>query len=204
MPAKGTASPWTERLLQLVEEAPRERQWLLAQLIGLVPPGRAWRRREWDRVRNHKRLYPDTEPTPQEPNEDRIRYGARAVVWDSFNALRLRGRLHQYQENGVVMVAKGRGQHVPTPEERSAASKKSYATWVARGVKRKKMKPEAQAKRLASLKRFWANKTPEERAEWGRKTARIRNENSTPEQRAEWSRKAGLAAQEKWRREHKG
>ena len=87
-----------------------------------------------------------------------------------------------------------------TPEFKAAHSELSKARLAS---------PEARAELSERAKAQWANATPEERAEWGRKISEAQSKpefkaahselskarwaNATPEQRAEWSRKQSEA-----------
>lgn len=98
-PAINRAKPWTVRLLHtLYERGPQKRENLIDEASLLVPPGRAVRRFDNHRA---KRLGHRREPSI----EAKIQSGSRWVVMESIRILRVHGRLREYEEDGVKMVA---------------------------------------------------------------------------------------------------
>jgi hypothetical protein len=78
--------PWVQRIEELIAEGPVEVNWLIGEVAGLVPPGRAWRTREY--LRNYyARRDLLTERDAAEVTDEAIWAGRRAVVRTSIGHL---------------------------------------------------------------------------------------------------------------------
>ena len=194
-------TPWTERLLQLVKQAPRRYEWLWGEVSGMIPPGRAWRNRETNLSGQAKR-HGYTRRLPVDP-DDAIRYGRRSIFTESITRLAQRGRLIFYDQDGEPWVRYGRDPEVASPEERSRRARKGMETWRARGAKpRLNYTPELRAKMSAAQKAVWANQTPEERERWAQKMREAARKLG-PGVRAERARK-GAATKRRMKEERGG
>lgn len=117
----GYVTPWGGRLLQLLEEGPRPREWLIHEVGGLVPPGHAWRARERKRTERHRSTVSAT------PNDESISVGRRIVVQQTISGHSRRGRVAVYWEDGVEMVRIVRPPMAPMSGPRkSAISRKAW------------------------------------------------------------------------------
>jgi hypothetical protein len=159
-------APWSKRLLEMVEDGPVDKEVALASVIGLVPPGRAWREYEKTLLRNRNKRIREVDLPPARPTEEGVASGQRQIVVASaLNYIR-RDRLRQYEENGRTYWAKGRDVQVPTPEENTRRARKAWEN----------MSPEIRAEQHERLARqarenpsernrlAWARMTPEERS----------------------------------------
>ena len=92
--------PWIARIETLIAEGPVEVEWLIGEVSGLVPPGRAWRAREWHRnyAARRKGLVapPDTTVT-----DEAIWTGQRAVIRESIGKLVYAKRARYLIQDGV-------------------------------------------------------------------------------------------------------
>lgn len=172
------ASPWTEKFLEMVQQGPVEKELAIATVAGLVPPGHAWRVYERTMRGNaKKRGYAWEEDRKLTPSEEGVRSGQRQIVVQSFNQLKSRGRIEQYEDGGRTMFRFLRDRIVIKGEEKAAIVRATMAATT----------PE---QRSEWSRRANASRTPEERSESARKGWL----NKTPEQRAEIIKK-GLEAQ---------
>jgi hypothetical protein len=159
-------APWSERLLALVQDGPVDKEVALASVIGLVPPGRAWREYEKTLLRNRNKRVREVELEPLRPTEEGVASGQRQIVVASaLNYIR-RGRLRQYEKDGRTYWAKGRDVEVPSSEENSRRARRAWEN----------MSPETRAEQHERLARqarenpsernriAWANMSPEERS----------------------------------------
>jgi hypothetical protein len=177
MMARNNITPWAERMLELLEQKPRSREWLIGAVLGLVPPGRAWRTREMMRKWEHENRGSDSY-TEDDPNDDKIRFGARRVVNSSLVRLVTIGRLEQYDQEGETWVRYARPRiDWWTPEHRAQRGEEAKRRWE---------DPAYRAKMEEVQRREWAKRSPEERSAIGKAW----NDALTPEQRRARSLKA--------------
>lgn len=107
-------SPWTARANELLADGLwRDREWLIRQMMPLVPPGRALRETEKDRVRQSGRG-----PRTRQRSEDYlIRAGQRSIVAMALGQTRKYNRYAWREDpDGRVWI---RRTDVPDPYEDS-------------------------------------------------------------------------------------
>lgn len=218
-----SGSPWTERFVEMLQDGPVEKESAIASLIGLVPPGQAWRTYERTYRVNHVKRTGE-EPGPLTPNEDGIRTGARQMVVQSFNSLKQRGRVEQYTDGERVKFRYLRDRIVLRGE---SASERSRRAALALTTEQRSERARQAAlvrtpeQRSASGKAGWESLSEEERevriqrsreinaardpADWSR---RIRNgiHKRTPEELSEIGRQRWkqISPEERARRAQKG
>lgn len=152
---------WTGRMLELVREAPRERDWLIVEGSTLVPPGRAYREREKHRrnVRKSRGLMPRKDG---EPSDKSIHIGSRRLVYTAYRYLVRSGQIIEYPHAGKTWVRIGT-RTLNSVEVGLLTTRKRWAD----------MSPEQReqinAKRIAGQRRWRDSLTPEARAEIGRR-----------------------------------
>jgi hypothetical protein len=158
-------APWTRRLFEVLDQSsPRPYEWVVGELRGLVPPGRAWRVREWDRARNARRW--ERVISPAEPDDDKIRTGQRRVIQMTLNGLRRSGRIDIYTDaSGVKWVRIGRNRLERSPEERRRIARKGALTRQERGGYKASFTAEARQRSAEATRQRWLAKTPAEREE---------------------------------------
>ena len=112
-------TPWTERLRELVEAGPVSRDEAVAEMAGLVPPGRAYRdtERVLDWVRDKHEYKSKRVPTDKEQTKSiRIKGGqkriARSALWTQIH----HGRIEEYTVKGIRMLRKGPNSWGAEPE----------------------------------------------------------------------------------------
>lgn len=170
-------TPWTERLLRLVEQAPRPREWLFEEVQGVIPPGHAWRTRE--QKRRHQVLRSGYIPDPREPTEEAIRTGRRILFFGVLRELVRRGRLARYEVDGQTWIRYARDRVQPTHEQLSERARRGQRTLRLQG--RRRMAEIANRKRA-----FWSSLSPEE---FQRRIQHLNSPDMTPEQRSARSKK---------------
>ncbi len=192
------STPWSDALMAKLEQGPVEKEAVLATLIGLVPPGRAWRvyvtTLQNNRNKRRRAMGLDIEDTEEElrreqanVTEEGIRGGARQIVVGAVNSMKRRGRIEEYADGGRNYYRKLRDVEVADAEEYRRRALKAAAH----------MTPEQRSERSRSM---WKNMSPEKRSEHMKKVSRTLNreqqsarsqqwwDNATPEERAERAR----------------
>ena len=149
------AEIWTQRIKDLVRETPREREWLLIEAAAVVPPGRAYRQREYARKSAAQWAKLKVKPADK-PSDHSTRVGARQLVSTTYNYLRRSGQIVEYEHEGETWVRFG--------TERKSSGEVGRATF-------KKMwddmtteeREELGRRRGEGQRQAWAGYTPEER-----------------------------------------
>jgi len=164
-------SVWGKRFFEMLERGPVEKEYAISQLIGLVPPGQAWR--EYERTQHGNRRRNGRAPRPPlTPNEDGIRSGARQIVVASIISAITRGRvLKEEDANGRVTYRFGRDPIILRGEAKRAAVEKGIETarqrygenWLSERATAA-ANARTPEERKASAMKGWLDKTPEQRA----------------------------------------
>jgi hypothetical protein len=97
--------PWNARILELIDDGPVEVNWLIGEVYGLVPPGRAWRMREYLRMYQAKRKGLAVRPSDL-PTDEAIRSGQRAVVREAIGKLVYAKQARYLVDSGVKYLEK--------------------------------------------------------------------------------------------------
>jgi hypothetical protein len=84
-------TPWSKRIFEMLADGPQERETLIQATMGLVPPGRAYRRAEKNRANIAK--FQGREVTPRPVDETLIFSGARHIIAMSLAQFVRSGRL---------------------------------------------------------------------------------------------------------------
>lgn len=115
--------PWVSRIQDLIEDGPVEVNWLIAEVAGLVPPGRAWRAREW--LRKYAAQQKGLEIRESDVTDEAIRSGQRTVVREAIGKLVYAKKARYLEHEGVKYLEK----HTPprlTSEERSRRNRERW------------------------------------------------------------------------------
>jgi hypothetical protein len=116
-----SSKPWVQRIETLIADGPVEVNTLIAQAGGLVPPGLAWRTREWHRKYAAKRKGFEA-PEESIITDEAIWTGQRHVIRDSIGKLVWAKRARYLEQDGVKYLER----QTPPKKDRSAVNR---ATW---------------------------------------------------------------------------
>jgi hypothetical protein len=148
--------PWIERIEELIADGPVEVNWLIAEVSGLVPPGRAWRAREWHRkyAARKKGLVATNEA---EVTDEAIWTGQRSVIRESIGKLVWAKRARYLMQDGVKYLERTQPPRLD-PEELSRRHRerwenldeKTRTEWIDR-----MHQPRTKASRSEATRRGW-------------------------------------------------
>jgi len=173
-----------ERVRQLLADSPQTKEWIIAHASDTVPPGMAWRDREFRRGwrANHDGLT----ARKSEVTDEAIRSGQRSIlrkyIWGGVRDGTLIETIDEHGEVWLRLPAVKKKPYVMTPA-RAEAIKRMHAN----RPDPNRLTPE---QRSANSRKGWASRTPQERAERAQKIAEGIKRSIPPETLSEIRRKS--------------
>lgn len=145
--------PWVNRIEELIADGPVEVNWLIGEVSGLVPPGRAWRMREWMReyaarkkglnIREHTEI-----------TDEAIWAGQRQIVREGIGKLVYRHRARYIVQDGIKYLERA----VPERKPRltwATVDESTRETWRENLRKGNQVSPEMASERV---RRAWVTR----------------------------------------------
>jgi hypothetical protein len=96
--------PWVVRIEELIADGPVEVNWLIGEVAGLVPPGRAWRAREY--LRKYAARNKGLDEVTREITDEAIWSGRRAVIREAIGKLVWAKKARYLEQDGVKYLEK--------------------------------------------------------------------------------------------------
>ena len=152
--------PWVVRIEELIADGPVEINWLIGEVYGLVPPGRAWRKREW--LRKYTADRSGLNYVLREPTDEAIRTGQRGEIREAIGKLVYAGKAHYLEQDGIKYLERANVQRASSAARaRQRREEERHERWVTPNESSDSTSEHlSEAQRRTTILSKWADRTP--------------------------------------------